>query len=160
MALNPATAANPIAASYLTYVADRVPSGNYQQTFGNSYKMYSQAGVLSAGGGTSGSENASIIINFLNTRGGNTTVTAFATMFANYWASCLLVPSGGATDVVNNAASLVSVFESAITASIRDTDTQPYFTHLISNIQTIALPSVVWTVTLPFPPYTRLESVS
>lgn len=160
MALIPATAASAIASAYLTYTETSAPSGGYQQAFADAYDTYAVAGELSQGGGAPGMEDKSIISGFLSGLTGNTTVTEFATMFANYWATCLLVPDGGAISVVNDASSQIPAFEAAIIASITQSDTQPYFQHLVENIQSIALPQVTWTVTMPPPLPVRLETVS
>lgn len=162
MALNPSPPAATITTFYLNFVSQSPPVGRFPQPFATAYLNYSQQGVLSSGGGVSGSEDSLIITNFLRSIKdvGNTTVHNFATMFANYWATCLLIPAGGAISVTNDASSKVSAFESAINATLTDQDTKPYFLNLITNIQNIALPQITWTVTLPDPPYTRLETVS
>ncbi len=160
MSLTPSVAASPISAAYLTYTATSTPAGNYQQIFADSYHSYSIQGQLSASGGVAGSEVKSIISSFMSGLGGNTTPNALAVVFANYWATCLLVPGAGAVSVVNDAASKVSAFEAAITSTLTDSDTKPYFQNLISNIQSMALPQITWTVTLTDPPYTRIETVS
>jgi NADP-dependent 3-hydroxy acid dehydrogenase YdfG len=78
---------------------------------------------------------------------------------ANYWATCLLIPSGGAVSLVNNGASKASEFTAAIAGSYRTTDTQPYYQHFIQAIEDVAK-TIVWVVTLPSTPFIRTETVS
>lgn len=158
MSLNSSSCAAAINAAMDSYLAS-YPSGNFTAAFVSAYKSYSQAGVLSAGGGVAGTEDDSILTSFFNSFSSSTTDTAFGTAMANYWASCLLTPSGGAVAVVNDAASKVSAFTAAITASYGTTDSQPYYLNFIQNIEDVAK-TIQWTATLSVPPYTRLETIS
>jgi hypothetical protein len=141
--------------SYLT----TYPAGNFTTGWVSAYKAYSQAGVLSAGGGVAGSEDDSILTNFFNSFASQTTDADFGAALAQYWGTCLLVPSGGAISLTNDAASKAGAFTAAITASYRTTDTQPYYQHFIQAIEDVAK-TIQWTVILPAPPYSRIETIS
>lgn len=112
------------------------------------------------GGGVAGSEDSGIIQSFIGGLTGNTSPSALATAMASYWATCLLVPAGNATAVINDAMAQVSAFESAVTASITSVDSQPYFQNLFQSIQDIALPTITWTVSRSGTPPVTLEKVS
>jgi hypothetical protein len=159
MALNPTNCASAISASYNTYTATGTPSGNYQQDFAAAYKAYSQAGTLSAGGGVAGSESESIISSFLLGLTQGTTPEDFGAMMASYWGTCMLIPSGGAIGVVNNAASKAGAFTAAVQASYTTSESIPHFKTFIQNLETVAK-TIQWTVTLPAPPYVRVETIS
>jgi hypothetical protein len=158
MSLSASSCAAAINAAMDSYVAT-YPSGNFATAFVSAYKAYSQAGVLSMGGGVAGSEDDSILTNFFNSFSSDTTDAAFGAVLAQYWATCLLVPSGGAISLTNNAASKAGAFTAAITASYRTTDTQPYYLHFIQAIEDVAK-TIQWTVVIPSPPFSRLETVS
>lgn len=158
MSLNASSCAAAINAAMDSYLST-YPSGNFSTAFVGAYKAYSQAGVLSAGGGVAGSEDDSILTAFFNSFSSDTTDAAFGQALSDYWATCLLVPSGGAVSLTNDAASKVGAFTAAITASYRTTDTQPYYLHFISAIEDVAK-TIIWTVVLPTPPFSRQETVS
>lgn len=158
MSLSASSCASAINSAIDGYITT-YPSGNFTTAFVSAYKAYSQAGMLSAGGGVAGSEDDSILTNFFNSFSSDTTDAAFGAVMAQYWSTCLLVPSGGAIGVVNNAASKASAFTAAITASYSTTDSQPYYLNFIQNLEDVAK-TIQWTVTLPTPPFTRIETVS
>ena len=158
MSLSASSCASAINAAMDSYIAS-YPSGSFSSAFVSAYKTYSQAGVLSAGGGVAGTENDSILTDFFNSFTSDTTDAAFGAVMAQYWSTCLLTPSGGAVSLTNDAASKASAFTAAIAASYRTTDTQPYYQHFISAIEDVAK-TVIWTVVLPVPPFTRLETVT
>lgn len=160
MALSASTAAGPISSAYLSLVTTPPYTGSLGSAWASACLSWSTAGVLSGGGGVAGSEDGSIIQAYIDSLTGNSNPSDMATVFADYWATCLLIPSGSATGVVNNASSQVAAFESAITASITTVDSQPYFQALFQNIQDIALPTITWTVTRSSAPTTTLETVS
>jgi hypothetical protein len=141
-----------------SYIAT-YPSGNFATAFVSAYKAYSQAGVLSMGGGVAGSEDDSILTNFFNSFSSSTTDADFGAAMASYWATCLLTPSGGAVSLTNDGASKAADFTAAITASYRTTDVQPYYLHFIQAIEDVAK-TIQWTTTLPAPPFVRTETVS
>ena len=160
MALNAATGASAIYTALSTHIANW-PSTSFPSAFASAYKTYSQAGTLSGGGGVSGSESEGILSSFLSSFTSNTTPDDFAQTLANYWATCLLVPAGGVISVVNDAASKKSAFKTAILASLTTTEKTPYFKDFMQNIQSIALPTITWTVLrVGTPPYVTLETVS
>lgn len=111
------------------------------------------------GGGISGNEDESIISNFLNSFSSSTDENDLAAMLSSYWSTVLTVPSGGAIAVVNNAATKVNDFKSAILTSITTVESTPYYENFITNIENV-VKSVVWTITLPSPPFSRVETVS
>jgi len=123
--------------------------GDYPSRFASAYETYSLSGVVP--GALHGSQSPSILESFF--RSHSTSITQFATSLADYWSSVLLVPGppahGGiqVLEVTNDASSQVSAFESAIRASITTSLVTPVFSNLINNIETIALPTVTWTVT-------------
>lgn len=159
MALNPTSCASAISSSYNTYTATGTPTGNYQQDFATAYKAYSQAGTLSSGGGVAGSESESIISSFLLGLTQGTTPEDFGDMMASYWATCMLIPSGGAIGVVNNASSKGAAFAAAVQSSYTTSESTPHFKTFIQNLETVAK-TIQWTVTLPNPPYVRIETIS
>ena len=158
MSLNPSNCAVAINAAMDSYLTT-FPAGNFTTGFVGAYKTYSQAGVLSAGGGVAGSEDDSILTNFLNSFVSDTTDADFGAALAAYWATCLLIPSGDAISLTNDAASKAGAFTAAITSSYRTTDTQPYYLHFISAIEAV-VKTIQWTVIIPAPPLTRVETVT
>lgn len=158
MSLSSSNCASAINAAIDSYIAS-YPSGNFANAFVSAYKSYSQAGVLSAGGGVAGSEDDSILTNFFNSFSSDTTDAAFGNAMASYWSTCLLIPSGGAIAVVNNGASKAGAFIAAVTSSYSTTDSQPYYLSFIQNLETVAK-TIQWTITLSSPPYVRVETIS
>lgn len=134
------------------------PSTTFATDFANAYKAYSQAGVLSAEGGVAGSEDSSILVNLL-TGSSSVTDSQFGQALADYWATCLLIPAGGVISIVNDASSKVGAFTAAVAASYSTAEQTPYYLNFIQNIEAVAK-TIVWTVTLPSPPFTRLETIS
>jgi hypothetical protein len=160
MALSASTAAGPISSAYTDLLTTPPYTGTLGSTWATACLDWSTAGVLSGGGGVAGGEDSSIIQGFIDGLTGNTTPSAFAVAMASYWATCLIVPAGNATAVTNDALAQVSAFEAAINASVGATEKTPYFQHLFENIQTIALPTITWTVVRSTPPSPTLETVS
>lgn len=158
MGLSASSAASSINLAMDSYIAS-YPSGSFSNAFVAAYKAYSQAGVLSLGGGVAGSEDDSILLDFFNSFSSDTTDAAFGAALAAYWSTCLLMPSGGAISLVNDASSMAAAFTAAITSSYRTTDTQPYYLHFIQAIEDVAK-TIQWTVTIPSPPFTRVETIS
>ena len=158
MSLNPSGCASAINAAMDSYLTT-FPAGSFSTAFVGAYKAYSQAGVLSLGGGVAGSEDDSILLDFFNSFTSDTTDAAFGAALATYWSTCLLIPSGGAISLVNDASSKAAAFTAAITSSYRTTDTQPYYLHFISAIEDVAK-TIQWTVTISSPPFTRVETIS
>lgn len=158
MSLNASGCASAINAAIDSYLTT-YPAGNFSTAFVGAYKAYSQAGVLSLGGGVAGSEDDSILLDFFNSFTSDTTDAAFGTALAQYWATCLLVPSGGAISLTNDGGSKAATFTAAITASYRTTDTQPHYLHFIQAIEDVAK-TIQWTVELPAPPFVRVETIS
>jgi len=158
MSLSASSCASAINAAMNSYLST-YPAGNFATAFVSAYKSYSQTGVLSAGGGVAGSEDDSILTNFFNSFTSDTTDAAFGAAMAQYWSTCLLVPSGGAISVVNDAAGKAAAFTAAIASSYRTTETNPPYLHFIQAIEDVAK-TIQWTVTLPLPPFVRVETVS
>jgi len=158
MSLSASSCASAINAAMTSYLST-YPAGSFATAFASAYKSYSQAGVLSAGGGVAGSEDDSILTNFFNSFTSDTTDAAFGAAMAQYWSTCLLVPSGGAISVVNDAAGKAAAFTAAIASSYRTTETNPPYLHFIQAIENVAK-TIQWTVTLPLPPFVRVETVS
>ena len=158
MCLNPSSCASAINSAIDSYMGT-YPSGDFTSAFVSAYKSYSQAGVLSAGGGVAGTEDDSILTDFFNSFTSSTSDAAFGAVMANYWSTCLLTPSGGAISIVNDGASKAAAFTAAITSSYSTTDSQPYYLNFIQNIENVAK-TIVWTAALPLPPFVRTESIS
>lgn len=158
MGLSASSCASSINLAMDSYIAS-YPSGNFSNAFVAAYKAYSQAGVLSAGGGVAGTEDDSILLDFFNSFESQTTDDAFGAALAAYWGTCLLTPSGGAVSITNNGGSKAADFTAAIAASYRTTDTQPYYLHFIQAIEDVAK-TIQWVAVLPVPPFTRLETIS
>ena len=156
MALNPLVASSAISTSYLRYAGlngngrpnGNPSTGNYPSSFAAGYKEYAEQGIVLGADNSGGNE--SIIRAAL---GKNTTVTELATAFANYWATVAVLPGdpahGGTSviSVVNDATTRVSAFEAAIVASITSTESKPYFFNFVNNIETMAVSTIIWTVT-------------
>ena len=121
---------------------------DYPAAFADAYDAYAAAGVVLGAANTGGTK--SIIEDELRNPG--ISVATLAQAFADYWATVAVSPGtpahGGTSvvSVVNNSASLVSAFAAAITASLRATESTPYFEEFISNIEDVVL-TIQWTVT-------------
>jgi len=122
--------------------------GDFPNSFASAYETYSLTGEVL--GAVHGAQELGIIEAYLKTF--SNTVIDFATALANYWATVLIVPGipahGGISvlSVSNDAASQVSAFASAITASLTSEYQLPLMKTLIDNIEAIALPTITWTV--------------
>lgn len=134
-----------------------LPMGDFPESWATAYDDYAAAGVVPGAENTGGDK--SIIENALRSAESSTaTVTVLATALANYWATVAIetgTPAHGGTavaSVVNNAAALVTLFEDAINASITSSESVPWFETFITNVQTMAVASIVWTVTELLPP--------
>lgn len=129
-----------------------IDGSGYPAMFATEYDKYAKEGVVL--GADNGAEDKSILQDAL---GKSTTVTELATAFADYWATVFIVPGdpahGGTAviSVVNDAASKVSLFESAIQESITSSKSEPFFYQFINNIETMAVSSIIWTVTEMMP---------
>lgn len=158
MALNPTLPASMISASYFSLIGGG--GADYASDFADAYHAYSTAGVLSASGGGPGSEDKGIIQSFLASLRGNTTPAIFGAVLAQYWSTCLLIPNG-TISVTNDALAKTPLFQAAVTATITQTEYQPFFQNLVANVQSMAVSQLLWTVVVPGPPpYTRVETVS
>ena len=168
MALNPSVAALGIEDGYKPFAAigddgkttGNPSAGDYPNLFATAYDNYAAQGVVP------GAENSGrtpiIIENFLRSglAGSSSPVTDFATALAEYWAAVAVVPGSpahGGTEVVsvtNDAMSHVSDFEAAITSSLTTSESKPWFENFVQNVETIAVSTIVWTVTELLPPET------
>lgn len=158
MALNSTSCANNINLAITSYI-NTYPSGNFPSAFASAYKTYSQAGVLSAGGGSAGTEDQSILETVLS--GGDDFITAaeFGQALADYWSTCMLVPSAGSLSVSNDASSKVAAFTAAINSSYTTSESTPYYKAFIDNIEAVAK-TIVWTCIKPNPLPPTLETIS
>lgn len=158
MSLNSTSCANSINTAIESYI-DTYPSGNFPVAFASAYKTYSQAGVLSGGGGVAGTEDQSILEAVLS--GGDDFITAeeFGQALADYWSTCMLVPSAGSLSVSNNASSKVAAFTAAINSSYTTSESTPYYKAFIDNIEAVAK-TIVWTCIKPNPLPPTLETIS
>lgn len=138
---------------------DSWPSNTFATSFASAYKTYSQAGVLSAGGGSAGTEDQSILEAVLS--GGDDFITAaeFGQALSDYWSTCMLVPSAGSLSVSNDASSKVAAFTAAINSSYTTSESTPYYKAFIDNIEAVAK-TIVWTCIKPNPLPPTLETIS
>lgn len=166
MALDSIVFSDEIIQGYLDFTAldssgepitdsDGVPvsgSGDFAQVFTDATEQHSLTGAVP--GAVHGSQDTSIVYSYMSglTQPG-ATVPNFATMLANYWSTVLIVngaPAHGGVSVVsvvNDAASKVSLFEQAVNSALTQSESKPWFETLATNIESIALPGVTWTVT-------------
>lgn len=127
------------------------PTGDFPSNWAAAYDNYASAGVVP--GAINQGGDKSILENFLRGLVSRDNVNEFATALASYWATVAIIPGapahGGTSvaSVTNDAASKVSFFEAAILASITANRTEPFFQHLILNIQSIAVSQIIWYVT-------------
>ena len=141
MSLDPAAAAAAINAQYqATIVFPR--EGDYPAEFAKAYDDYAEAGVVN-GATNSGGEKAILEAAL---RAAPTTPAALGAAFAQYWATVALIPVPPNVSVVNDAATRADAFTGAIAASIRATESLPYFGEFIGNLE-VAAKTVVWTIT-------------
>lgn len=169
--LNPQTAASGIATGYL-YAAGLDEDGNpildangepiypdnpdFPGAFANAYDAYAGAGVV-AGAVNSGGQAAILKAAVAAVDSSSNTIDLLAQALAGYWATVALEPGapshGGVAvvSVVNDAAAQIGAFRAAITASITDQISKPYFLDFISNVQGIGVAAVTWMVTEQFP---------
>jgi hypothetical protein len=158
MSLTPSTCAAAISAANDARLAGG-GTGAFNLAFASAYRNYSIGGTLSGGGATSGTEVQSILRNFLASFSSSTTDAAFGQALANYWATCMLTPSGTTISVTNDASTKVAAFTAAITASYTTTESTPYYLNFIQNIENVAK-TIVWTCVKPNPLPPTLETIS
>lgn len=160
MALTPSTASYAITDAYLLAAgldstgkpSGDSPQGDYPAAFATGYNDYAKEGIVLGADNSGG--NKSIIEDFMRgVSSRSQTITDFAQALADYWSTVALangLPMHGGIEVVsisNDAASHVANFEAAILASITQTESKPYFHQFVSNIETMAVRQIIWTVT-------------
>ncbi|MBE0470519.1 MAG: hypothetical protein IBX55_13555 [Methyloprofundus sp.] len=160
MALNPQTGADNISQAYqlaagIDASGQPAPStgGNFPQDWAQAYDDYAIAGVVPGAANTGGDK--SILESFFSSGVGNSsaTITTFAMALADYWATVAVdpgAPAHGGTAVVsveNDAASHIADFETAIVSSMSSDLSTPFFLVMVQNIQTLAVDSIIWSVT-------------
>lgn len=135
----------------LTGSADWEPSENtFPNDFAVAYNTYVLDGIVLGALNTGG--DISILETAL-TGDTETSISELALAFAGFWATVAIapgIPAHGGTAVVsvtNNAASLVGLFENAITASLTNVASKPYYNKFVSNIESIAVSNIIWVVT-------------
>lgn len=133
--------------------SDDEPTGNFTDGFVGALNSYAMEGEVPGADNSGG--DTSLIESLLNQARSNESsvdVSEFAFAMANFWSTVAVEPGdpghGGnsVVSVTNNALAHVSDFESAITASFRDTETKPYFLHFTQNLQSMAISKITWTV--------------
>ena len=145
MSLNATAGAAAIDAKYqITIVFPRV--GDYPAEFATAYDDYAKAGVVAGALNTGGDKS----IIEAAVRAAETTPAALGEAFAQYWATVAILPAPPNLSSVNDAAALGANFAAAVAASVRDTESVPYFEEFISNLEAAAK-TVVWTITPPPP---------
>lgn len=123
----------------------------YHTFFASNYEAYAKEGIVLGATNEGGEEP--ILSSWMVGITSMDNVTQFATILAKYWATVALIPGppmhGGIStvSVVNDAMSQIPAFEAAIRASLRDTTSTPWYLQFVSNIQTIGVAAVTWTVT-------------
>lgn len=165
MALNPAAGAADIAITYQDAAGidatgnptGAEPAGDFPADFADAYNAYAMDGVVPGAQNNGG--DASIIEGALRAiTSVPASVTDLATALANYWATVAVDPGdpahGGTAvaSVENNAATLIPAFTAAITASITSAEDKPWYGSFVSNVQTMAVTQIIWTVTELMPP--------
>lgn len=135
------------------YIPPPPPPIDFPSAWATAYDNYGKAGVVL--GAVNEGGNAGPIESFL--RGGvnndDATIVSFANSLVSYWSGVALIPGepahGGVSvvSVVNDAASQVGAFESAIRSSMTSSRSEPFFQVLIENIQNIGVAAITWTVT-------------
>lgn len=147
MALDSSACAAAINSKYAK-VRDSDPS-TYPADFAAAYHAYASSGVVP--GAVPGGSDASIIEGFMSgVTSSPSTVAAFGAALASYWSAVGVVPAPPNIASVNNAAALAGAFSAAVSATITDADTQPYFKSLIDNIEGV-VSTIIWTITPPPP---------
>ena len=122
----------------------------FHDFFSNNYEDYARDGVVLGATNEGGTEPIlrSWLVNL--TTGDN--VLRFAVILSEYWDTVALIPGppmhGGIStvSVSNDALSQVPAFEASIRASMRDTASTPWYLEFVTNIQTIGVAAVTWTV--------------
>lgn len=133
--------------------SDSEPTGNFTDGFISALNSYAMGGEVPGAENSGG--DTSLIESLLNRARSNESgvdVSDLAFAMANFWSTVAVDPGdpghGGnsVVSVTNNALAHVGDFESAITASFRDTETKPYFQHFVQNLQNMAISKITWTV--------------
>lgn len=123
----------------------------YHTFFAANYEAYAKEGIVLGATNEGGEE--SILSTWMTSITSTDNVTQFATILAEYWATVALIPGppmhGGIStvSVVNDALANVDAFEAAIRASMRSTAANPWYLEFVTNVQTIGVAAVTWTVT-------------
>ena len=145
MSLDPAGGAAAINTEYqATILFPQV--GDYPAEFATAYDDYAKAGVVTGALNTGGDKS----IIEAAVRAAETTPAALGEAFAQYWATVAILPAPPNLSSVNDAANLGGVFAAAVAASVRDTESVPYFGEFITNVEAAAK-AVVWAITPPPP---------
>lgn len=124
---------------------------SYHSYFALNYDDYAKEGIVL--GATNEGGEYPILENWMEALSTGDNVRQFAQILAEYWDTVALVPGppmhGGVStvSVVNDALDQVDAFEAAIRASMRNTASNPWYLEFVTNIQTIGVAAVTWTVT-------------
>jgi hypothetical protein len=141
MSLNPAAGSAATNAQYqATIIFPR--EGDYPAEFATAYDDYAVGGVVN-GAANSGGDKAILEAAL---RAAPTNPAALGAAFAQYWATVALIPVRPNVSVVNDAVARADAFTGAIAASVRATESVPYFGEFIANLEAAAK-TVVWTIT-------------
>ena len=165
MALTPSTAAEGISLAFQDVAGIdatgtptcSLPVGDFPADWATAYDDYAAAGVV-LGAENSGGTKSILADAMATVTSSPASIAMLANAMANYWATVAVTPGtpshGGVAvaSVVNNAETLVPLFQAAITVSIAATEDKPWFETLVTNIETMAVASIVWTVTELMPP--------
>jgi hypothetical protein len=154
LGLNPSVASTAIAAAYQDASGTDengrplpgVPAGDYPADFATAYDEYAKQGVVVGAINLGGDK--SIIENCLrNGFSGSGMVIQLAEALRDYWATVALIPAPGFVSVSNDAMSILlyPFWIMAVEASITGSESKPYFSDFISNVQSIAVEQVTWT---------------
>lgn len=146
---------------------------SFQEDWAEGYDEYAKDGVVL------GAENAggdvSILVSALNSVKGQypsygASIDILANGLAQYWATVAVeegTPAHGGIEVisvVNNAATLAPAFKAAITSSVTQNRSEPFFKVFVDNIENV-VSTIIWSVTELMPttppsPSTFMETIS
>lgn len=171
MALNPSTASEAITSAYLDAASLNAdgspnldesgqpvpPEGDFPADWAQGYDVYAAAGEVPGADNSGRSPGIleSVLRDGMSTQGPS--VTDLAQALAEYWATVAVEPGspahGGVSvvSVENDAIAQVAAFESAIQASITQEERTPYFLEFVSNVESIGVGAVTWSVSEQMP---------
>lgn len=127
----------------------------FQEDWAEGYDEYAKDGVVLGADNVGG--DVSILVSALNSVKGQypsygNSIDILANGLAQYWATVAVengTPAHGGTEVlsvVNNAATLAPAFKAAITSSVTQSRSEPFFKVFVDNVESV-VSTIVYTVT-------------